>query len=345
MINEIFKAKLIQITQDGNYWVQRVGTDPAYAPAFAQMKAQMLTPFPNTDGTQEYRIPNSLINAFCVCIRVDRDVYITGFLPAVSSKELVKGQPGEFLSQHSSGTFTQITSQGKYIIFTDLFAALSLDPISQTYYSQFKNVIQRLWAGYLTVQVDDNDFQLLTVYLARKLDTSELPDSTVSPQDNIVLQIGNIANQTHLVDFVLSQNYSGKTAPPSLTLHTTIGENSNNTPQSVVSVETSNSDASTNSQLILGTKAELKWVAKGGNTITLLLDPNADETIKFNVNDKGTVAINSDGSINILSGNVTIDGGTVNLKTVIPGSTNGFAYPICFMTGAPHSAPNAGQQT
>ncbi len=336
MINEIFQAQLVQITGNGAYWVRRVGADPHYAPAFAEMRAQLLTSFPNTDGTNEQRLPSTLVNAYCICARIDLNVYILGFLPAVTSKQLLKPQPGEFVSQHPSGTFTQITAEGKYILFTDLFSTIVLDPVSQSIYSQFKNVIHRLWAGYLTSQVDDNDFQLLKIYLARKLDTSALPDSTQPPQDNLILQIGNITGQTHLVDFILSQGYSAKGADPNLSLHTTLGQNSNDSPQSMLGIGIQNKTDNATSQLILGTKAELKWTSSSNNTITLTLDPNSSDTVKVNVNGTDNVTITD-------KGNIVINGGTVTLNSVQPGTTKGFAYPLCFMTGAIHSDPTAGQ--
>jgi hypothetical protein len=195
-----------------NYWPETgdfsvVPIDIAHEPNAQGFHARLLSPLPyDPKGGGITSVPTEPKDTGCWCIKIGaREYYIIGFFQLQSTAvygsthKNAKLEPGETYIGHNTGSHWRITKHGMFSFFTNMYAQVHMDPISQALLANFKNITINTYGGF--VKWLHNLIKGTTTIFGeihKNFDTSAVKGTL--PTEKIKFQAGTLKADTHILE-------------------------------------------------------------------------------------------------------------------------------------------------
>ena len=300
-------------TSSGKYYVWPHGSSHNSKKGFP---AVLLSSTPFGDGAGMKGVPVQPQGTPCLLFQYGQLYYILGFTsmrgPVLhdSPMPVRPTLEGEMLQHHSSGANTGFNATGSWTAWVGDFVNMVLNPARQQFTMYAKNMFVNWYTGFMSYIYDlAKGTGLFKFQIQKELDLSAR-DRTSKMKDKVLLQVGALPDEDHMIDFKVSQNYdltrtadfeiTGKLGEQSdgtfLNLHMTKG--------GTVPTLQYELDANTNG------KTKLSLASGTTKTTDLVLEPGGDIPVSIVVNkDKCMITVGADGTVTLK----TTDGANILL--------------------------------
>lgn len=301
-------------TSSGKYYVWPHGSSHDSKKGFP---AVLLSSTPFGDGAGMKAVPTQPIGTPCLLFQYGQLYYILGFTsmrgPVLHDSPLPVRPTleGEMLQHHSTGANTGFNATGSWTAWVGDFVNMVLNPARQQFTVYAKNMFVNWYTGFMSYIYDlAKGTGLFKFQIQKELDLSAR-DRSSKMKDKVLLQIGALPDEDHMIDFKISQNYdltrtadfeiTGKLGEQTdgtfLNLHMTKG----GTVPTLQYELDANTSGKTRLSLQSGTDKTTEMVLEPGGDIPVSIVVNKDKCM-ITVGADGTVTLKTTDGANILLG-------------------------------------------
>ena len=204
-MSEIFYAQVASSLSNGRYFVKRMFTGKPNPYEIAVL----LSPLPS--GALRTALTDNETH-YCWCAKEGVNVCILGFVPPHGTASFNDASTGSDdkggFEMHTGPTgMLKGYADGSIGMFAEPYSQILLEPRPQSIFMQTRNLIIRLWSGFITYMTSD-DKGTFTLFISKFLDKTALPAYKNSQvPDSIKTEIGTLAESSAIVRNTIKQKF------------------------------------------------------------------------------------------------------------------------------------------